>query len=492
MDRLLTRFMGRRDERGVGMVTAMIVMLVVFATGALWVQQSVHQTQSSGLERAREQALAAAEAGLNRMMSQLSTNANNCSNSFTGSPAAALTGTISGGGEYEVAFPQAGDARYVDCSNANELRRYIIARGYAPSKANSVARRQVEQQIDLLGTDGFKFALFATTGGITGANQISVRGDAYSFAPVSVNNNSTITGSLTAHGAVNLTGSTTVTGRVWASGAVDVNTTGGGTGVGGDVWTSSGGINVVSRIGGNAQAAGSITGSGTVAGSKIPNSPTAPPPSLTLPTFTWATANYTSPCIWSTSLPPACDPTNTGTTPSTAFQSYFNSRTTNFSGHHRITSCGSPYSAFNCSPAVGGIEFGNNWNMNGNTTIVSDGPITISRDITSSSSGTLVVVSKYPGTPCNTVGTACNAVKLTNNWTIPANVKVLIFAENGCVDVSNLKTFTGTIYARCVDLDNNFDLTYYPVSPPGFDWTSASQTHYTIQARTFREAPFGS
>ena len=482
----------RRDERGVAMVTALMVVLVVFATGALWMQQSVHNTQQSGLERAREQALAAAEAGLNRMMSQLSTNANDCTNSFTGSPAAPLTGTISGGGEYEVAFPQTGDTQYLDCSNGAEFRRYIIARGYAPSKASAVARRQVEQQIDLVGTDGFKYALFAASGGVTGANQITVRGDAYSTAPVTITNNSTITGNLTAQSSATLTGSTTVTGRVWAGGAVDVNTTGTGSGVGGDVWTSVGGINVVSRIGGNAQAAGSITGTGTVGGSRIPNSPTAPPPTLTLPTFTWSSLNYTSPCIWSTSLPPACDPSSTATTPAGAFQSYFNGRLSNFSGVHRITSCGSPYSSFSCTPSVGGITFGNNWTMTADTTVVSDGPITISRDISTGSAGNLVIISKYPGTLCTTAGTACNAVSLTNNWTIPSTVKVLIYAEYGCVDVDNLKTFTGTIYARCIDLDNNFDLTYYPSTPPGFDWSTASSVHFIIQARTFREVPFGS
>ena len=492
MDRLLKRVLRSRDERGVGMVTALTVMLVVFATGALWVQQSVHQTQSSGLERAREQALAAAEAGLNRMMSQLSTNATNCSNSFSGSPAPPLTGTISGGGEYEVAFPQVGDSSYIDCANVTQLGRYIIARGYAPTKANPVAKRQVEQQVDLIGTDGFRYAVFASNGAITSANQVNIRGDVYSYNPVTIANNSTISGDLISRGAATLTGGTKVTGRVWTGGAVDVNTSGTGTGVDGDVWTSVGGINVVSRIGGNAQAAGSITGSGTVGGTKIPNSPTAPPPDLRLPTFTWASANYSSPCIWSTSLPPACDPSSTATSPAGAFQTYWDARIGGFSGHHRITSCGAPYSAYACSPAVGAITLGTKWTMSGDTTIVSDGPMNVSRDLNTGSAGTLVIVSNYPGTPCTTISTACTAITLSNNWTAPPGVKVLIFAGNGCVDVNNQKTFTGTIYARCVDLDNSFDLTYYPVTPPGFDWSTSASVHHTIQARTFREAPFGS
>jgi hypothetical protein len=467
----------RRDERGVGVITALIITLVVFTTGAMWVQTTVHQVEGSGIERSREQALVAAEAGVNAAMSWLAQNGNGAC------PSTVTSGTLAGVGDWEYSFPQSGDARYVDCTNPTELRRYIIAKGYAPAKtATRVSRRQLEQQVDLLATDGFKYALFASGGGISGANQITVRGDAYSHNPVTIANNSTITGSLTAYAAVTLTGSTLINGRVWANGAVAVNTSGNGSGVQGDVWTSSGGINVDSYVGGNAQAAGAITGSGTVAGSKTPNSPAPTPPDLSLPTYSWASSNYTSPTIWA---PP------TYSSPGSSFQSYFDSHTNGFGGVHRITTCGSPYSSWNCSPSVAEINLGTKWDMNADTTIVSDGKINISRDI-KSGTGNLVVVSGYPGTPCTTPGDSCNAIKLTNNWTIPSSVKVMLFAQNGCVDVSNLKTFVGAIYARCINLDNNFDLTYYPLAPVGFDWSTATSTHFTIQARSFREVPFGS
>lgn len=465
----------RRDERGVGMVTALMVTLIVFATGAMWAQQAVHQTEGSGVERSREQALAAAEAGLNAAMARIAQNST-C-------PTAAVTGTLPGVGEWEYSFPPVGHANYVDCTNANEYRRYIIAKGWSPSKtAPRQQKRQLEQQVDLVATDGFRYALFASSGGISGANQITVRGDAYSRSAVTISNNSTVTGNLTSLGAVTLQNSTLITGSVWAHGAVDVNTSGNGTGVGQDVLTSTGDINVVSRVGGNAQAAGSITGSGTVVGTKTPNSPAAVPPDLSLPTFTWASSNYTSPTIWA---PP------TYSSPASSFQTYFNANDNSFGGVHRITTCGAPYASYNCSPSVGAVSFNEKWNMASDTTIVSDGPVDLSRDITSGT-GNLVIVSEYPGTTCTTPSGACNAITLSNNWSIPSTVKVLIFAQNGCVDVSNLKTFVGAIYAKCIKLDNNFDLTYYPVAPAGFDWSTATSTHFTVQARTFREVPFGS
>lgn len=474
--RVLTVGRTRRDERGMAVVTALLLTLVVFATGAMWAQQAVHQTEGSGTERSREQALAAAEAALNAAMSRLGQD-KTCPTGQTWQQ-----GTLAGVGDWEYTFPGVGDARYVDCTNPNEYRRYIIAKGWSPNKTAARAqKRQLEQQVDLVATDGFRYALFASTGGITGANQITVRGDVYSRSAVTIANNSTITGSLTSRGAITLNNSTLVTGNVWANGAVDVNTSGNGSGVGGDVLTSVGNVNVVSRVGGNVQAAGSITGSGTVVGTKTPNSPASPPPVLDIPTFTWASSNYTSPTIWS---PP------TYSSPASSFQSYFNANDTSFGGVHRITTCGAPYAAYDCTPATGAVSFNEKWNMSADTTIVSDGTITLSRDI-NTGTGNLVVVSNYPGTPCTTPSAACNAVILSNNWSIPSSVKVLIFAQNGCVDVSNLKTFVGAIYARCIDLDNNFDLTYSPVAPPGFDWSTATSTHFTIQARSFREVPFG-
>jgi hypothetical protein len=305
----------RRDERGVGVVLALMVTLVVFATGAMWAQHAVHQAEGSGAERSREQAIAAAEAGLNAAMSRLSQNST-CPTGQTWQQ-----GTLPGVGDWEYSFPAVGDPRYVDCSDPNEFRRYIIARGYSPSKtAARIQKRQLEQQIDLVATDGFRYALFAANGGITGANQITVRGDAYSRSDVTIDNNSTVTGSLTSYGGVTLQNSTLVTGKVWANGAVDVNTSGNGSGVNGDVWTSAGNINVVSRIGGNAQAAGSITGGGTVVGTRTPNSPAPVPPALMLPTYTWASSNFTSPTIWA---PPAplrrrSRPTSTPTTRASA------------------------------------------------------------------------------------------------------------------------------------------------------------------------------
>ena len=63
------------DERGVSLVTAMVITLTVFAIGGIWITLATHQYSASARERQRQQALSAAEAGLNQAMSGLSADA---------------------------------------------------------------------------------------------------------------------------------------------------------------------------------------------------------------------------------------------------------------------------------------------------------------------------------------------------------------------------------------------------------------------------------
>ena len=55
----------RDDERGMAMVIALIVSLVLLTLGTVVVAQSIHDAESSGLDRRRLQSVDAAEAGNN-------------------------------------------------------------------------------------------------------------------------------------------------------------------------------------------------------------------------------------------------------------------------------------------------------------------------------------------------------------------------------------------------------------------------------------------
>jgi hypothetical protein len=433
---------GGGPEGGMALVLSLSVAFVVFAIGAVWLGLGTHQVTATGRDKLRDQARNAAEAGLNAAMSGLSADA-----SFTG-----LALTAVPGGEFEVSvLPVSVDP--------SDPRRYMVAKGYAPTKVSPrrIARR-LEQQIELLPTDGFRYALFSSPGGIAGANKMTVNGDVYANGDLSLSNNATVAGSVTSLGSVTTANNSTIAGDVQAVNNVTLDNP--ATTVLGNVF-AGGNATMTGHVKGSVQAGGTISG-GTVDGARAQHSPPAPPDAQTLPTFTWDPANYTVVSNWAT---PA------------AFNAYWAAHTGTFSGAHRI-SCPAP-----CTTAV---NLGSKWTMADDTTIVADGPITLSRDMANGAGHplTLTIVSFFT----DTVTTP--AIAMSNNVTLPDDVQVVFYANHGSVKFSNLKHFTGTVYASSITLDQQFTLTFRPVSLAGFDFGLTSSTHFRIQAGAFKEVPY--
>ena len=429
------------DERGVALVTAMVITLSVFAIGGVWTGLATHQYGQSARERQREQARNAAEAGVNEAMSRLSADSG-----YTGGPT--LTALPRATGEYEVAVTRLS-------ADPNDNRRYIAATGYAPAKAaNGRVARRVEQQVDLISTSGFRYALFTAPGGIAGANNMTVNGDVYSDGNLTLTNSATVSGSVISHGSVTTSNNSTIGRDIRAAGNVTVNNA--STTVLGNVY-SGGSVSLTGRVRGNVQAAGTITG-GTVDGSRAQYSPPPPIQRQTLPTFTWNPANYTFPQEW-----PSPD----------AFQTYWSANKGAFSGHHRIL-CPSPCTA--------SINLNDKWTMIGDVTIASDSPVNLSREVANGPGRalTLTVASFSAASP---------AILMSNNISLPDSIRIALFAPNGPVRFSNLKNFSGAVYASSMVLDQQFTLTYVPVAVTGFTWDLASSSHFVIQARVFREVP---
>ena len=430
------------SESGMALVMSLSVAFIVFALGAVWIGVGTHQVTITGRDALRERARNVAEAGINAAMSRLSADM-----SFTGMGLTAITG-----GEFEVSvLPVSLDP--------DDTRRYIVAKGYAPTKAHPkrVARR-LEQQIDLVPTDGFRYALFSSPGGITGANYMTVNGDVYAKGDLALANNSTVAGGVTALGSVTTSNNTTIAGDLHAVNNVTLNNA--STTVLGNVY-AGGNVTMTGHVKGSVQAGGTISG-GTVDGSRSANSPPPPPASQVLPTFTWDPANYPSVSNWATP---------------TLFQTYWAANKGAFSGAHRI-GCPTP-----CSTV---IDFGSRWTLTGDTTIVADGPVNLSRDILNAAGHpvTLTIVSESTD-----VGST-PAVTMSNNVTLPDDVKVVFYAANGTVKFTQLKHFTGAVYAKSIALSQQFTLTFKPVSLPGFDFGLTSSTHFAIQAGSFKEVPF--
>jgi cytoskeletal protein CcmA (bactofilin family) len=445
MARLLSGLRRRAaSESGMAMVLSMSIAFVVFTLGAVWIGLGTHQINATGREKLRDQARSAAEAGINVAMSRLSADA-----WVTG-----VNLTSIDGGQFEVTVLPVVDPLI----DPTDPRRYIVSRGYAPDKdhPNRMARR-LEQQVDLSPTDGFRYALFSYPGGITGANYMTVNGDVYASGDLTMANNSTVTGSVSALGSITTSNNTTIAGDVHAADNVtldNVQTT-----VLGNVY-AGGNVTMTGHVRGNVQAGGTIIG-GTVDGSRSENSPPPPPPTQILPTFTWDPANYPSVSSYATSA---------------GFQAYWSANRNSFSGAHRIS----------CGALCGTLDFNNKWTLTGDTTIYTDGPISLSKDIANGSGSliTLTIVSDAAD-----VGST-PAVSMSNNVTLPDNIRVVFFAKNGTVKFTQLKHFTGTVYAKSIALSQQFTLTFRPVTPPGFDFGLTASSHYLVTAGAFKEVPF--
>ena len=431
---------GGGPESGLAMVLSMSVAFVVFTLGAVWIGLGTHQLTATGREKLREQARNAAEAGLNVAMSRLAADAT----------VTQIDLTAIAGGEFEVTI--------FECFTDEDPCRYLDARGYAPSKANpNRQERRLQQQVELTYNDGFRYALFSSPGGITGANHMTVNGDVYASGDLAMANNSTVSGSVTSLGAVTTSNNSTIAGDIHA--ADDVTLDNPSTTVLGNVY-AGGNVAMTGHVKGNVQAGGTITG-GTVDGSRSQNSPPAPPAPQTLPTFDWT---------------PYVDGTESDWLSPAAFQTYWSGAKSDFEGAHRI----------HCSVTCGTISFSSKWTLTDDTTIYSDGPIALSRDIANNAGKaiTLTIVSDA------TDNGSTPAISMSNNVTLPDDINVVFFAPNGTVKFTQLKHFTGTVYAKEIALSQQFTLTFRPVARPGFNFGMSTSSHYGVTAGTFKEVPF--
>ena len=428
----------RRDERGMAVVMSLMVCLVVFLLGAVWLGIGTHQLESSGREKVREQARNAAEAGLNAAMSQLTADA-----SWTGSTTVqSITGA-----EWEATVSRSS-------SNADDPARTITATGYAPSKASPRrVTRRLTQQISLVPTDTYRHALFASPGNMSVGGSPLVTGDVYAAGNLTLENIS-VSGTVTVRGNLTTKGNSTYHSDIRAGGDITFDAT---QATEEQNMYANGKITGSGTVKGNAQAGSTISGV-TVNGSKVPNSPPGVPPLETLPQFT---------------------PVLTGAQTMTVdqFNAYWAAHHDNLSGTFVVT-CPCTNKRV-VSPAP-------NWKLSGDTMIVSDAPVTFSDQFDSATSATVnFTVVSYAS---DGSGTKSEAVRVTNLMN-PAHIRLVVYVPNGTAFIDNNKMLTGVVYAASLSVGNNFTFTYQPPAIPGFESTVSTSTHFSVQAGPFREVP---
>lgn len=288
----MQRFMWRaKDERGVALLTAVMISSIVMVMGITAVQISVHNSDQSARDRRRVESIGSAEAGLDYYFSHLqdaSPGEIECSVSqeLTGSPTAEFTVTA----EY---FDAAGDP--VACPMTDETipDSALITSEGTTSQVDPT--RTVQSFVYLIPKPPRAFgdqAIFSDgdpefDSNVTVFGGGAINADIYTNGSVVLQSNVQAEGSVFAQGTALVDGNADIKKNIWANGSVTLTSQ---AVVRGNVTSSTSFVSVQQQahVYGNAQAATTITTSGgasAIDGLRIANTPSDPPPQRPFPTY---------------------------------------------------------------------------------------------------------------------------------------------------------------------------------------------------------------
>jgi hypothetical protein len=458
----VTRILGHRDERGMALVTAIMVGFVASLLVSTMMYVSFHDQTSSAHNRSWGQALHVAESGVHEAIAYLQ-------NSSGVVPSGTQSGTTPEGTFQYRIVAQARNHYQIDSV------------GTAGSGDSLGASRRL--RVTMAPPVSFKYALFSLSD-VTTKNNNVVCGDIYAGTFVEVYNNDKVYASTNSNcpsggsiGSGNVTAATSyiqldnnsyIQGQAW-SGGYDSSGNGinnGGT-IGGDAKASdstpfctdkdqtfykiSGGT-----VGGNATAWGSI--SSTVTGTKTQQC-TAASETKSIPPFTFNAANYPSVHYYTFT-------SSNGWADYTAFNNYIAANKSNLSGTFYITGGDA-----NHMVSLDGAT------ITGDLTVVAtDAPIDASSGGLGSSGTNAKVVALVSyfrnSAQCTTQGgnplDIC-AIGIKNNFDMSStsltgnnNTSVLLYAPYGPVSFKNSADFQGAVYANNIQVKNNMNVTYDP------------------------------
>ncbi len=249
LGRLLSRLRRRaRDDRGVGMVTALGISFTVLALSTTWYALAIHEIEESAFDEHRTMAVNAAEAGLREAMHRLANESAFRTDATT--VAGATAGTTSGdcslvpiSSDVDGVTTQLGEYWYravkVNPADPDDLRFLIDGYGWSPAhdRKQTVAR-QVRMEVELIPNGGgFFYALFAADGGLNAGNRKEIYGDIYTGENLTLSNYTRVypndsgyvgTGAINVYGDLSITGGSNVEawGDVRVNGFIDDQKTG--------------------------------------------------------------------------------------------------------------------------------------------------------------------------------------------------------------------------------------------------------------------------
>ncbi|MGH2687113.1 MAG: hypothetical protein ACRDJP_16740, partial [Actinomycetota bacterium] len=291
-----------QDERGVAIITALLISMIIVVLGATSVSLAIHNSEASAFDRRRVQSIAAAEAGVNYYFSHLQSGG---AEDFECAISQALTSTPTTRFDATVTFYDAAQIPLPCPPPANEPTSALIRS--VGTAANETPARTMEAYVSLEPIPGSPFGEFAVfsegnpefNSNVQVYGGEAVEGNVYSNSNVVIESNSVVHGNVEAQGSVVLNSNVQVRRSVLAGSSVDMDSN---ASVLQHVTSASSSIVLDSNahVFGDATAGTTVTLSGNseVDGTVSPNFPSDPPQAQTFPQFefdpaAWVEAGYT-------------------------------------------------------------------------------------------------------------------------------------------------------------------------------------------------------
>lgn len=490
------------EERGIGVVTALMVSFIVFSLGAVWYGLSVHELEEVSFDRNRTQALHAADAGAREAMYLLARTdpTTRIAANGTGEASSSPTGTTCSFTALQTladGTPQTVAEywfRITDAtpSDTTDLAYFIESWGWAPRQdARQSSPKKVELEVTLFSREGFEYAMFADVGGLAAGQRKEIYGDIYSAADLVFSNHTDLydngsfpgDGNLEVYGNLTIENNTFIEGRVTVNGYIDDQHAGDtfvgdviavvdGPGLdasGNDAFFKKATVGGVVRLGGTIEPTSEINGS-TPGGPLVQGATGLEPvPLRGIPDFTWDKNDYT---------PQGNEYSNWSN-----FQTWYNNpaNKASLSGAHYVADPGAY--TWDLKDAQFGDDF----------LLAVEGDLTIRRN--ASLTGTalppvevVVVGNRAPGTL--SAGDPGSKVTMGQSFLSTNDLRFLIYSK-GQFAAENLTTVYGTVYAR-EDVSSNKLILHYrrPETDAlsGFDFTAEG---LDAEPGVWREVPSG-
>jgi len=457
--RLYRRFSRlHREESGIAMVIAMMVVFVVVLLSIVVFDMSIHNTEQAAYDRKRVTSIAAAEAGVDRAWNLVQFTAPQ--SLPCGTPVTGTLGSEPGPATFTINVTwYKADASAYTCTSSDRPTQSAppsAALITAVGKTNTNVPRTMQTYVTLSPNyGGFGSAILALTN-TTFSNNFGILGQSGNDGNIYVTNGNlvidnavTVYGNLYVHnGTATMSNNSQINGDLWANGNVTINNP---ATVGTNAISSTGSITGGGAVGGFAMA-GTTVGEPplNVVGSIYEYSPQGAPPTQSLPLLCQvAISGVCSAMPWT-------GHTVTTVTTCAAAQTFLDASLTG----DRVL-----WIPSGCAD----LQIANNdtINFSGNLAIVTNGKITMAnRNTWNGVAGKkLFFISNYR----NGLNCSSGAYNITTGNNSNFKNASTLFYSPCTVSLNNQNDFKGQVLANSVQILNHFTLTYTPVLVPGLD-----------------------